>query len=80
MMEVVKSIMLFVHNDSFNVPTTDQAIALCLSTLKERDARQKRELLTWLSLKKGKSKSLCKDYTVFRSHLFKLVTKNPTNL
>ena len=44
--EVVKSIMLFMHNDSFNVPRTDQATALGLNALKETDSRQKPELLT----------------------------------
>lgn len=38
--------MLFMHNDSFNVPRTDQAITLSLNALKETDARQKPELLT----------------------------------
>lgn len=78
MTEVVKCIMLFMHNYYFNIPRTDQAITLGLRTLKERDTRQKPELLTWLSLKKGKSKSLCKAYTVFRSHLFKSETKETT--
>lgn len=45
-MTEVKSIMLFVHDDSFNVPRTNQAIALGLNALKEMDTRQKPELLT----------------------------------
>lgn len=46
MTEVGKSVMLFMHDDSFNVPRTNHAIALGLYALKETDTRQKPELLT----------------------------------
>lgn len=48
MMEVVRSVMSFIHNDSFNVPRTGtlKVISLGLNALKETDTRQKPESLT----------------------------------